>query len=439
MIKLPKKIISKLNFLKFLFYIFPIIMMTSSGYLTVYFSIFVIFSLYYFFSNKIKINIKFLDYLVIFFFLILITSSLKNINEIGSFIFLKSLLNLRFAILFIIIRNIINYKIINIYYIFIISLVCSTVLSFDIFLQHLVGFDIFGNPPFAGRYNGFFEHEAIAGSYLQKIFLFSLLSIFLSKIHKKAKFFSTIIFINILGAGILLSLDRMPYLIFVFSIVILFIILKKHRFKLFASFILVLFFFQIFYKNYNVVKERYERIMGQIDIPGISQIFLYNNKKILTPGKNINNDVLTDKITSDYLRIYIAAYNVFLEKPYIGSGLKSFLFECSKIRKFKEKNLRCSTHPHNIYLEILVSQGFIGISVFFIFIIILIIKSYVNFISSKINNKDKLIRILFFLILILELFPFRSYGSIFTTVNGSLFWFMLAITSPCYYLKKKIN
>lgn len=439
MIKLPKKIISKLNFLKFLFYIFPIIMMTSSGYLTVYFSIFVIFSLYYFFSNKIKINIKFLDYLVIFFFLILIISSLKNINEIGSFIFLKSLLNLRFAILFIIIRNIINYKIINIHYIFIISLVCSTVLSFDIFLQHLVGFDIFGNPPFAGRYNGFFEHEAIAGSYLQKIFLFSLLSIFLSKIHKKAKFFSTIIFINILGAGILLSLDRMPYLIFVFSIVILFIILKKHRFKLFASFILVLFFFQIFYKNYNVVKERYERIMGQIDIPGISQIFLYNNKKILTTGKNINNDVLTDKITSDYLRIYIAAYNVFLEKPYIGSGLKSFLFECSKINKFKEKNLRCSTHPHNIYLEILVSQGFIGISVFFIFIIILIIKSYVNFISSKINNKDKLIRILFFLILILELFPFRSYGSIFTTVNGSLFWFMLAITSPCYYLKKKIN
>ena len=223
MIKLPKKIISKLNFLKFLFYIFPIIMMTSSGYLTVYVSIFIIFNLYYFFSNKIKINIIFLDYLVIFFFLTLIISSLANIAEIGSFIFLKSLLNLRFAILFIIIRNIINYKIINIYYIFIVSLVCSTLLSFDIFLQHLVGFDIFGNPPFAGRYNGFFEHEAIAGGYLQKIFLFSLLSIFLSKIHKKAKFFSTIIFINILGAGILLSLDRMPYLIFVFSIIILFI------------------------------------------------------------------------------------------------------------------------------------------------------------------------------------------------------------------------
>ena len=146
-----------------------------------------------------------------------------------------------------------------------------------------------------------------------------------------------------------------------------------------------------------------------------------------------------DKITSDYLRIYITAYNVFLEKPYIGSGLKSFLFECSLINKFKEKKLGCSSHPHNMYLEILVSQGFIGISIFFTFIIILIKKSYVNFISSKINNKNKLIRIFFFLILIFELFPFRSYGSIFTTVNGSLFWYILAITSPCYYLKKKTN
>ena len=215
-------------------------MITSSGYLTAYISIFLFFSLYFFFSSKLKINFLLFDYLVIIFFLTLLISSLINIKEVGSLIFLKSILNLRFAILFIIIRNIVTFKLINISYLSIITLISSTLLSMDIFLQHLIGFDLFGNSPFAGRYNGFFEHEAIAGSYLQKFFLISVLSIFLIEVNDKIKFFLIVFFINILGLGIFLSLDRMPYLIFIFNILILLIILKNYRFRLLVNLILII-------------------------------------------------------------------------------------------------------------------------------------------------------------------------------------------------------
>ena len=216
------------NFLRFLFYIFPAFIFTSSGYLNAYIFFFIIYSVFFFYFNKIKINIIILDYLIILFFLSCTISSLLNLNQIGKFniggnefnleisTFTKSIFNFRFFLLYIIVRNIIDKQLVNIKVLSVTSLICTVLLSFDIFLQHLIGFDFFNNEPFDGRYNGFFEHEAIAGGYLQKFFLMSILLLFFLKKNSFYQFFLIVFFINILGLGILLSLDRMPYLIFFF-------------------------------------------------------------------------------------------------------------------------------------------------------------------------------------------------------------------------------
>ena len=215
------------NFFKFLFYAFPAFMFTSSGYLNAYISFFIIYSLFFFYLNKIKINIIILDYFIILFFLSCAVSSLLNLNQIEKFniggkelnfeisAFTKSIFNFRFFFLYIIVRNIIDKQLVNIKVLSVISLICTVLLSFDIFLQHLTGFDIFNNTPFDGRYNGFFEHEAIAGNYIQKFFLISIICLFILK-KKNKHFFIIVCFISILGLGILLSLDRMPYLVFFF-------------------------------------------------------------------------------------------------------------------------------------------------------------------------------------------------------------------------------
>ena len=160
------------------------------------------------------------------FFLSTALSSFLNFNQIDKFniggkefnleisAFVKSIFNFRFLLLYIIVRNIFEKQLVTIKVLSIISLICSVFLSIDIFLQHLNGLGIFNNAPFDGRYNGFFEHEAIAGGYIQKFSLISILFLYILKKNFFNKFFVIIFFINILGLGILLSLDRMPYLIF---------------------------------------------------------------------------------------------------------------------------------------------------------------------------------------------------------------------------------
>ena len=435
------------NFLRFLFYIFPAFMLTSSGYLNAYIFFFIIYSVFFFYFNKIKINIIILDYLIILFFLSCTISSFLNLSQIGKFsiggnefileisAFAKSIFNFRFFLLYIIVRNIIDKQLVNIKVLSVISLICTVFLSFDIFFQHLIGFDFFNNEPFDGRYNGFLEHEAIAGGYLQKFFLMSILLLFFLKKNSFYQFFLIVFFINILGLGILLSLDRMPYLIFFFSTFFLFIILKNYRIQLFISLILTIFIFQIFFNNYNIVKNRYLGLVKELELVKITQLFKKNISGTLTSSKNIKKEDYNLK--GDYLKIYKASFDVFVENPFLGTGLKSFLYECKKLQNNYNNNFTCSVHPHNIYLEILVNQGILGLLLFLIFIFILINNNYSKIIFSQVTIEKKILSIFFFTILISELIPIRSYGSIFTTVNGSAFWFILSVISSKIHLPKK--
>ena len=439
------------NFLKFLFYIFPAIFFATSTYLNAYIFFFITYSLFFFYFNKIKISITILDYFIILFFLSCVISSFLNFDQIEKFniggkqfnlkisAFIKSIFNFRFLLLYIIVRNIFDKQLVNIKVLSIISLICTVLLSIDIFLQHLNGLDIFYNAPFEGRYNGFFEHEAIAGSYIQKFSLISFFFLFILKKNFFYKFFIIIFFTNTLGLGILLTLDRMPYLIFFFSTFILLIILKYYRIHLFVSLILTIFLFLIFFNNYKIVKNRYLSLAGELELVKITKLFQKNISYKSASPKNISKE--DDNLKGDYLKIYNASLNIFLENPFLGTGLKSFLYECKKLQNNNNNNnnksFTCSTHPHNIYLEILVNQGILGLLLFLLFIFILINNNFSKIIFSQVTIEKKILSIFFFTILISELIPIRSYGSIFTTINGSAFWFLLSIISSKIHLPKK--
>lgn len=427
-----KKFFNRLNTLKFLFYIFPVAMLTSSGYITAYISILTIYILYYFFYYKIRIKLSTLDYLIIIFFFMSIISTLLNINLIGRFMFFKSILDLRFAILFFTIRNLLNNKIINIELFCIVSLICTIFVSSDIFLQVLYGKNILGYPEIDGRYGGVFGKEAIAGSYIQKFSLVSILTIFLLKKENKYNFILTIFTINFLGLGILMTLDRMPYIIYIFSITILIIFLKKFRLRFLLSLFLICSVFLFFFNNNSKIKNKYLSLSNEIEISKIQKLFSANKKAI----ENKSDDKINDNLSSGYLKIYNAAYEIFLNNPFIGSGVKSFWPECDKLQTSNVKNISCTTHPHNIYLEILVNQGIIGILIFISFIIILLKMNYLDILLFRITVEKKLLATFFLTLIISELIPLRSYGSIFQTVNGTIFWFFLALVSSKSFVKK---
>jgi O-antigen ligase len=301
-------------------------------------------------------------------------------------------------------------------------------LSLDIIYQHINGQDLFGNKPFDGRFNGIFEHEAIAGGYIQKFFLISLLFMMLSNLNSKFIFLT--IFINILGIGILLSLDRMPFLIYLFSFIILIILLKKYRLLFISNLFIILLIFTFLFKNYDPIKNRYYSLNNEINFSKIISFIKKENNQ--NSEINIKNERM---LIGDYSKIYKSVYYLWLEKPIIGSGVKSFQINCHKLL-IKQKDLTCSTHPHNIYFEIIINQGLLGFLIF-IFLIILLINNCIKIFLNQKYEDEKIVGIIFLAILITELWPLRSYGSIFQTVNGTLFWFLISLVSSIKFIIKK--
>jgi O-antigen ligase len=180
-----------------------------------------------------------------------------------------------------------------------------------------------------------------------------------------------------------------------------------------------------------LITTRYSHLISKFEILETKNIFsnnqFYNNKS------NYNFDIKKDDI-NNYLGLYRTSYEIFLKKPFFGSGIKSFGTQCNKLN-INDKELLCLTHPHNIYLEIIINQGIVGLLIFLTFISLLIKKYFFDFYLKK-NIKEHMFNIFFLTILIAELIPIRSYGSIFQTVNGSLFWFLLALASVKSYIKK---
>lgn len=413
------------TFIKILFYLFPFMMLLESAFINSYVIILIVSILFFNYSKKIKLKFKKIDYLLFTFFLINFIASLLNIELLGKASLIKSILDFRFLILFILIKNLIENKLVNLKFLFLLTLVCTTFLSLDIIYQHIIGKDFFGNPPFDGRFNGTFEHEAIAGSYLQKNFLIASLSILVfarDKMKNKNIFFLLSTVTILMGLGILLSFDRMPFIIYLFTIILLIFFLKKNRLLYLFNFLIISLFFVFLFNNYKLLNNRYASLSNEFNKSKIANIFSIKNHEI----EQINYIKKNEKFFSgDYSKIYKTAYYVWLKNPITGSGARSFKKMCEHI-KVKNSNFICSTHPHNIYLEIITNQGIAGLLIFIVFLITLFF-NLKKIIQKKSN--DFIINILFLIILITELWPLRSYGSIYSTINGSMFWFILALAS----------
>ena len=307
-----KNSLNLLNINQLLFYSFPIILFFPSGVINLHITLFTIFGLITIYRLKKKNKIIFVDYFILFFFFLNFINTLNNFLTLNDEILVKSIFSFRFFIFFWVIRSLLVYKIVGLLPLSIISLTSSILLSIDIFLQHLTGFDIFGFPPFSGRFNGFFEHEAIAGSYIQKFLLISLLTILLLNQNKIMKIITITLIINILGLGILLSLDRMPFIIFIFIIVILFFLMKNYRIIFFSNLIIVSILFLSLFKNYEIISSRYQYFNRDININKILDT-TYINKIIKSPENIIEEKSKNNNLFhGDYSKLYRAAYLVFL-------------------------------------------------------------------------------------------------------------------------------
>ena len=76
----------------------------------------------------------------------------------------------------------------------------------------------------------------------------------------------------------------------------------------------------------------------------------------------------------------------YLKILWFGTGVKGFRYLCRNKIYILEKNDGCSTHPHNTYVQILVSTGLVGFSLL-VLLYFLLLEKYLY--KRKINLQNK--------------------------------------------------
>ena len=376
---------------------FPLFFLFSSL-LTNLFTIILIFL----FLSEVKLkpkNIikdKILILLIIFWFFILVSlfTSVYFENSISRslgflrFIFFSYALAYYFKL-----DNFKYFKIIILIWFFI-----FLITSIDLFIEYIFGYNLLGNSSYmAGRLSGFLGKELKIGNYYLGFYFLILV-------------FSIQFFKN----------QFVSFLIIIFVSLIAFLIGERSNF---IKIILGLLIFSIFYE---MIITKYKIIFFAIIVTFVLILINLNSDFKTRYKSQIYNPIKTQGVYNyikgiPYGAHFSTAYKIFKENPISGIGLKNFYFECGKDKyidkEFVFNHARCSTHPHQLHLEILSHIGIFGYLVFIYLFFYLIYFGFKNYLK----NKDPYLLASLVFIFVSIFTPVPS-GSFFTTFGATIFW-----------------
>ena len=445
-----------------IFSLFPVSLILGSFAVNLNTILFICLGIFYlkknFFTSKFNLFIK---SIFVFFFLIFISTGLSLAKSIyfegletitvpGCHVcytplerFIKSLFFFRFFLLLFTAYLLGQYGFLRFKYFFLTAAFCSVILSLDIIFQYIFNFDLLGYEASNFRWSGFFADENIAGGYLLRFGFFSIFFTYLFFKNKTySQFFLTVFVICILSAGILFSGNKMPLILFIFGLLMLFLShLKIKKIILVSLLILPLLFKFVVSSNesYKIhLINQYSSLIESVE----NTFFTPFGISIFGEGgiqKRIETQRIEDKslgqktnfyvvqVKSNYLRLYLTAFDTWKFNKILGNGLKSFREDCGNLEgninlgesQYPDKiNRLCSTHPHNYYFEILTEMGLVGLVTILIIAYLFISSILKNWKFVKESNEENFILFAATISLIFETLPLKTTGSLFTSNNA---------------------
>ncbi|MDC0032387.1 O-antigen ligase family protein [Pelagibacteraceae bacterium] len=324
-------------------------------------------ALYFIIISVIEKNIKyyqnqFFFFFLAFYFYILIGSIISKspINSLESSLFYFRYIFFTFGAMYLIEKN---PKIILYfgYSIFITIFIVTLDAYFQFFTEsNILGYEKWSN----GRFSGLLKDEAL-GRYLVYLMplMFAVLS--MKKNIKKSEIIIAMIILILADIIIFLSGERTAFALLTLGTVIIIFNIKKYKYIRALSFLISIFIIILFTLNYPQVKNR---IVDQT-----MQGFNFGSENV-----NI--------INIEYDTLYKTAYNIFLDNPLKGIGVKNFRVIC-KDQKY-DSYYSCSTHPHNTFLQFLAETGIIGTLFYLLALSICIFKLLMNFVGIMFNKQN---------------------------------------------------
>ena len=404
-----KKIFNKLNYFEKLFLTFPFFAVLGSFTINIFYVLMTILFFYSLYESK---NRKNYSKNVFFFFsaFIIIMLSYLFSDYKNNLSLIRSISSIRFFLIVFIFFLFVKNK--N-FFILLgqVSIIFTLFLSFDIIFQYYFGFDFFGFEPFIdNRYAGFLDEELVAGFYLSTFYLFSVIYIYSD--YKLSKF---LIFFSIIFFTIIITGERLALIKFIFINFFIFLFLMRDLKKkvIFSSLILFLFF--ISFMKLESFKVRISELLFYL---GSDHIIKIDPKYDRLDNSSISN--------SPWVSHWIVAAKIFKDYPLIGVGIKNFRVVCSNKKYDIANSLHsssCTTHPHNLYMEIFSELGLIGF---------LVLISYTAYLIKKVISLKKNFRdpsfVIFIAHIIFILIPVLPSGSIFSSYYGGILFFIISST-----------
>jgi hypothetical protein len=274
----------------------------------------------------------------------------------------------------------------------------------DIYFEFFFGRNILGNiSDYPGRISSFTGKELKIGHYMLAIFLLPF-SYFINKNQSIKINFILLFILSLVLSSIIATGERSNTIRAIFCYFTLIFLLKKNYF-LFTKYIILFLSLILLYlgiNNVNKIKSRYVEIIENAHEP------IYLLKESLHGAH------------------YSTAWKIFKNYPYFGVGNKNFRIECQKQiyldQDYKYTKSRCTTHPHQIYLELLSELGILGSLLIITFVTFVVTKSiYLYF-------KNYNLIILAPSLYVISIFiPFLPSGSFFTSFGATLFWLNIGV------------
>jgi O-antigen ligase len=293
-------------------------------------------------------------------------------------------------------KKILNYF----YYALVISFLALIV---DGYIQFFFNTNIVGLPKAADRISSFFGDELIMGSYLSRLFPL-LFALFIVKEKKKLELYFMIFFFILLSGLVLISGERAAFFLYVLSFIFIIFFMKGYAKLRIVLSVSCLIFIIIIISSFSLVK----------------------NRMLSDPTSTITKSIFTPAHDS----LIRTAYNMFLDKPFVGHGPKMFRVIC-KNEKYATGENSCMTHPHNFYVQLLAETGVIGFSFLFGAFAHVLYCAYRQFKSIVLRQKRYLTDYQVCLLagILITVWPLTTNGNFFHN------WLMIVYSLPAgFYL-----
>lgn len=406
--------------LNWLFALFPISFILGNLIINLHLVLIVIVGCIYLNKKKVKLSEKFPILIFFIFCVIIIISSFYNQANIE-----KSFLFLRVFIFYYIGLLLLKEKEFNFEIVFTIFSIIVIIISLDLIFQYLTSYNIIGLEKKTIGASSFFFDEGVAGSFLQSFGFFSIYKIFMKFERKTAK--NEIIkslLVSIISIGIFVSSQRMPMIVWILFLTFYGMVFYKSKLKSILFSLIILGIFIISFSS-TLERKRYVSFFENVNALFDKSVMVYKTNKDEKKLEEVKIDLKKQKLSptkdglkfvkgSGHANLFGNAIFIWDKNKFLGIGIKNFYNKCAEYNL-----LRCSTHPHNYYLDVLVTVGLLGLSVLIIYLFFLIMRSYqcLKIYYVKKEKQKFNLTFIFFINFLMIFFPLRSSGSFFSTSN----------------------